>query len=268
MTTLRVDNIRNATANQGIVNNTNGRMDPYRFAFPDVSELPNDAEPGETYLLTTTNKLYTSKGNGEWAVKSGFSLPSGEFAFGWTSNSISGTTTPSPINIYFRRIIFQSKYTVQQLQDGGAEDGAIFRNLKFYVGNTVPADRSMNDMNVRMFHTDQGTSVTYTPTIDGSKTTVYFLAGDFTPAETTGEKTLTFGTGGTADGFEWNGVNDVVIEWCSSQNDTGWTSAGGLRFVNESGTNRYSWTDAGGNSCNDSPGANTSVKPSIKMEFF
>jgi hypothetical protein len=268
MTTLRVDNIRNPTANQGVINQTNGRMDPYRFAFPSVSELPTGAASGETYLLTTNGKLYTSRGNEEWSVKSGFSLPSGEFSFGWTSSNIAGTTTPNPINIYFRRIIYQTKYTTTQLLDGGAEDGAIFRNLKFYVGNPVPSDRSMNDMNVRMFHTDQGTNVTYGPISGESKTTVYFLAGDFTPAESTGEKTLTFGTGNTADGFEWNGVNDVVIEWCSSQNDTNWTNAGGLRFVSESGTSRYNWTDASGNSCNDNPGSNASVKPSIKMEFF
>ena len=268
MTTLKVDNIRNNSANNGISVASNGRMDPHRFAFPNVSSLPNDALEGETYLLTTNNKLYTSKGNNEWAVKSGFSLPSGEFSYGWSSNSIAGIYTPNPINIYFRRIIHQSKYTVQQLLDGQAEDGAIFRNLKFYVGNAVPSDRSMNDMNIRMFHTDQGTSTTYTPTIDGSKTTVYYLAGDFTPAESTGEKTLTFGTGGISDGFEWNGVNDVVVEWCSSQNDTGWTGAGGLRYVSENGYNRYRWTDAGGNSCNDDPSSNTNIKPSIKMEFF
>ena len=53
MTVLKVDNIRNGSANLGISNTSGGRMDPYRLQFPNVSSLPAGAETGDTFLITT-----------------------------------------------------------------------------------------------------------------------------------------------------------------------------------------------------------------------
>ena len=268
MTVLKVDNIRNGSANLGISNTSGGRMDPYRFQFPNVSSLPSGAEAGDTYFLTSDNKLYTSKGDDTWAVKSGFSQPSGTFEYGWSSSSSTGNYTASPINVWYRRIIFQTKYTASELNSNGAESGAIFRNLKLYVTGSVNSSRSIRDMRIKMFHTNQGTNTTYSPISGESKTDVFYQPGEFTLVESTGEKTMTFGAGGTNDGFEWNGSNDLVIEWCTSQNQTVYNPSGQIRYVSQSGYNRYRWTDSGGNSCGDTPSSNTSVKPSIKMDFF
>lgn len=267
MTVLKVNDIRNASANLGVSNTTGGRMDPYRFQFPNVSSLPSGAEAGDTYLLTSDNKLYTSKGDGTWAIKSGFSQPSGTFEFGWGSGSSSGNYTASPANVWYRRIIFQSKYTVSEINSNGGEDGAIFRNLKMYITGGVNSSRSIRDMRIRMFHTNQGTNTTYSPVSGTSKTDVFYQSGEFTLFESTGEKTMTFGSGGTTGGFEWDGSNDVVLEWCTSQNQGSYNASGRLRYVSQSGYSRYNWTDAGGNSCGISPGSGSSVRPSIKMDF-
>lgn len=257
----------------------NPRMEPSRLVIPNVTDatLPPVSQtiPGEMYFNSTDKRLYISDGT-NYSTKSSFTTPSGTFSYAWTSTSQNGTSQPAPINIYFRRNIFQTVYTTDELLNNGVEDGAIFRNLKWNITGAVPANNSILGFTLRLFHTTTTNGQTLAGPITGeSKTTVYSdtSSTEFTLVESTGIKTITFGGGNNtgvtrSSTFEWNGIDNICVESCMSQNQTNWTSAGQQRIISFSSGSRYSWTDSTGNSCNDNPSGVVSYKPAVQMDFF
>lgn len=281
MTQLNVNKFQHTNGTDALVFAT-PRVEPTRLVLPNVDNttLPPVSETitGETYFNTTDKKLYTSTGTG-YIVKSGFSQPSGTFSYGFGSTTSSGSTSASPINVWYRRNIFQTVYTVSDLTDNGAEAGAIFRNLKWDVTGAVNPSNSVMGFTLRLFHTTTSSGDSLASPISGeSKVTVYAdtANGDgtgtaFTLVETTGIKTITFGGGnasGVSSSFEWDGINNICIESCTQQNEGTYNSSGQLRIFSVSNGSRYFWTDSQGNSCLDDPNFSEGFKPSVQMDFF
>jgi hypothetical protein len=273
MTQLNVNKFQHTNGSDALIFAT-PRTEPTRVVFPNVASLPPVSETvqGETFFNTTDKRLYISTGT-SYISRSSFSQPSGTFAYGWQSSISNGNTSPSPSNVWFRRNIFQTVYTVSDLTSNGAESGAIFRNLRWNITGAIPAGNSARGLNIRLFHTTQADgSATASPVAGQSKITVYADTSttDTLQFESTGIKTFTFGTGnagGTTSSFEWNGVNNICIESCTSQNESIYTQAGQQLIVNVTNGSRYVWTDATGNSCFDTPNTSVGYKSSVQMDF-
>ena len=269
MSVLNVNSFQHTNGTTGISFN-NPRSEPNRLRLPVVnnSTLPNPAalDAGEIYFNSSDNKLYISKGDGTWSTKSSFSQPSGTLSYGWSSGSSNSNYGQGhPINIWFRRNIFQSVYTVSDLLNNGAEEGAIFRNVKHYVTNPISNTYSARGLNIRLFNTDQGKGSTASPSSGSSKVTVYSIGNSSDVSQWqsgTGEKTFTFSTP-----FEWDGSKNLCIEYCTYQNQNNYRADGQARVVNEFGS-RYYRTDSGGTSCSNGTPYSISQIPAIKMDFF
>jgi len=268
MSVLKVNTFQHTNGTTAITFG-NPRTEPYRLRLPVVtnSTLPDIASTamGEIYFNSSDNKLYISKGDGNWQTKSGFSQPSGTLSYGWSSGATNSNYGQGhPINIWFRRNIFNVVYNASDLLNNGAEEGAIFRNVKHYVNNPISDSYSARGLNIRMFHTNASRGSQGSPISGESKTTVYSIGNgtDVDQWEGSGEQTFTFSTP-----FEWNGTNNLCMEYCTHQNQGNYRPDGQARVVNETGS-RYSRTDSGGSSCSDTAYGSVSQVPSIKMDFY
>lgn len=177
----------------------------------------------------------------------------GTFSYGWSSTTNTGTAA-NPISIEYRRIIHQTLYTAAILSANGARSGARFVNLRWYVTSAIPASNSILGMNIKIFHTDSTASSGYFTAKTGtSKVTVYSDSAttEFTKAESLGVLQIDFTTE-----FQWDGVSSIVVESCTSQNQTNYGVFGGLRNFTSSSLNvrRYYWVDSSGSSCNTDAG--------------
>jgi hypothetical protein len=191
--------------------------------------------------------------------------PSGTFEYQYDSGISNGTITQSPVNIYYRRNIFQTVYTAAELSANGAVSGCIFTNLTWYITGAVPSERSVRGLNIRLFHTTtvDGT-VTASPIGGETKITVYSVSDttDVLEFESIGDAEFGF----TAP-FVWNGVNNICIESCTAQNEFNWFAAGTQRVFPITNGSRYSQDDNVGTSCSENPSEIVNFKPSVKMGF-
>lgn len=193
------------------------------------------------------------------------SVPSGTFTYQYGSGTSNETTTQSPVNIYYRRNIFQTVYTAAELSTNGAVSGCIFRNLKWSITGAVPSAYSVRGLNIRLFHTTTNDGTVIASPISGeSKTTVYSVSDttDVLEFESIGDAQFIF----TAP-FVWNGVNNVCVESCTAQNEFNWFAAGTQRVFPFTNGSRYSQDDSAGTSCGESPSEIANFKPSIQMDF-
>lgn len=197
----------------------------------------------------------------------------GNFNYGWTSTTQHASSTTSPINIYYRRNIYQTIYTAAELTAANVPPGASFNRLIWHVYNAVPAANSILGMNIRLFHTTAADgSVVAGPVSGQSKTTVYADATttEFTLAETLGDLIVNFGggsAGGASSSFVWDGVNNICVESCTSQNQVNYLTNGIMRIVTFTNGGRASRTDAAGNSCGDTPNTVFAQKISTSMRW-
>ena len=190
---------------------------------------------------------------------------SGIFSYEFDSSTSNDFQEPAPVNIYYRRHIVQTVYTASELSSYGARSGAKFVNLRWYITDPVPEFNSARGLNIRLFHTNtlDGTSDAF-PISGESKTTVYFVdeISDVTEFETAGICQFNFITT-----FSWNGINNICVEICTSQNENDWLQRGTQRVVYVTNGSRYDETDSVGSSCSDSLSAIIDFKPSVEMDF-
>lgn len=195
----------------------------------------------------------------------GGGITPGTFEYGWTSTDSHAVNNPGPINTWYRRTISQTLYTAAELTADGVPSGATFNNITWHVVNANDPSRSVRGFNCRIFHTNSSTGNQHNVLTGTTKTLVYSdgATTDFTLTESTGDKTLTF-----TNGFTWNGTNNICVEYCTSQNEGGYTQRGTVRCVNNVTNGLYwTWTDSSGNSCSSYPSGSKSYKISIKMDY-
>lgn len=225
-----------------------------------------------TFVITafdaaiTPVRIFCDKGTFTTSFAAAAIQVPGMFSYGWASAVGTALGDPSPIGIGYRRNIHQSLYSKDILLANGARAGAVFKNLRWYVTTAISPSYSILGMNIRLFHsTALNASSTLTPKAGETKTVVYSDAStiEFVKAETVGVLQINFLTN-----FVWDGVNSIVVESCTSQNQTNYQSQGGLRKIDGSvAVRRHSWTDNTGSSCGDTPTSTYTDQISIQMDF-
>lgn len=186
------------------------------------------------------------------------------FSYEFGSLTSNGNESSSPVNVWYRRNIFQTVYTVEELNAYGAQSGCTFTKLRWYITDAIPSTNSARGLNIRLFHTTASNGSTLASAIT-SKTTVYSVSDvtDVTQFESLGPAEFTFTTT-----FTWNGTNNICIESCTAQNKLNYIARGTQRVFNIANGSRYSWTDSSGTSCSTSPGSIANYKPSVQMDWI
>jgi len=192
----------------------------------------------------------------------------GTFSYGWASTTETGVGQASPINIGYRRNIHISLYSPTIMLANGARAGGRIVRLRWYITGAISPNYSILGMNIRLFHTTAtNTSGNVDPVSGTTRTTVYSDAStvEFTKAETTGVLTIEF-----PEPFTWNGTNSLVVESCTSQNQTNYASQGSMRNIvtGSTGVRKYSWTDNAGSSCSSTPGSVLTDQIAVQMDFI
>ena len=190
----------------------------------------------------------------------------GTYEYGWSS-TYNGPNVYSavPFNVYWRRRRIQQIIAASDLTAAGVPSGATFNNFTWHQASAINSSYSILGFNFRMFHTNQsdGSSVVATPITGTSVQTCYTNAGEFTLAETTGDKTITF-----SNGFTWNGTNNICMDTCASQCQTWYHASGQMRCVETaSGGMRYHSTDTSGSACGETPNNIANWQYSFKMDY-
>lgn len=167
---------------------------------------------------------------------------------------------------------------------GGGGGSGLINSVTFYSASSVSSTRLPRGFNVYIYHAS-------TINRNGGTGAINILSGEsptlvYSDYSTTslniinaGDKTFNFGGGDNTSAtkyteWQWNGVNDIVVDTCTSnQNNGDYASEGTMRYFTASGNAndpkpvyRYSRTDSVGNSCTDSLATGTdSYSYSIKM---
>ncbi len=164
--------------------------------------------------------------------------------------SVTGTTTPSPINIYYRSLHGQVVYTKEELNAAGFFGGAI-TELGFYIEGVPSHDLPNYTIGIKT--TMQGDTSVYDA---GAFTTVYNVAS-YTPVAG-GFDMLTLD-----EPFYWGGTENLLIDLCFEQVPN-YTSTGTVRYYPAEYGFRYTRSD-GSNQCGIPTNSNTGQKPQLQL---
>lgn len=189
----------------------------------------------------------------------------GTFSYGWASTTNTGTGN-NPINISYRRNVNYQLYSAATLSANGARSGAFFINLRWFVTNAVPSTYSILGFNMYLWHTT-ATSLSSTPTIKAgeSKVQVYSSSSttEFTQAESLGVLQIDF-----SQYFRWDGTSSIIVETCTSQNQTTYGNYGSLRNITDGITaRRYTLSDSTGSSCGTTASTTGTGSVAIQMDY-
>lgn len=145
-----------------------------------------------------------------------------------------------------------------------------FTSLSWYVTNAVDPDYSIRGFTVAIWHSTHTNNVIFPSTF--TRTTVYADTSttEFTAAESTGELNIPFGGGDNSavsksNSWTWNGYRDIIIEVCTSQNQTNYSSTGAMRFQYLPSGSRSFQTYSSGNSCGLTPTTSSSFSFATKL---
>jgi len=170
---------------------------------------------------------------------------------GTTTN---GTTTSSPVNIWYRRTVAQFVYTAAEINAAGISGPCDLQDLGWFV--TQSPIYNLPGYTVKVKHvTTNNVSAALGTT--GWTT----IKGPFTYNPTAGGWDML----GLDNTFSWNGTDNIGVEVCWSQVSPSYSSSGQCRIYSTSSGYRYSWTDGAGNSCGSTPFTTNTNKPQVQM---
>lgn len=171
-----------------------------------------------------------------------------------TGTTASGTTTPGPFNIYYRRSTMQLMYTAAELQNplGGNILSLAFNCM------SLPA-YALPNYTIKI-GTLPGTATTLTWVPPASMTTIY-NAASYLPT-VTGWQTIPI-----TPMFNYNGTDNIVVELCWDQVQPSYSSTGTHEFTTVTGMMLYTWTDGTGTSCGTAGTTTQTARPNIRFEF-
>ena len=171
-----------------------------------------------------------------------------------SGTATNGTTTSSPVNIYYRRTASQFVYTVAELNAAGIVGPCNLQDIGWYV--TQSPLYNIPGYTVKMKHVAANNVAAALGT--AGWTTV---KNAFTYTPTAGGWDML----GLNNAFVWNGVDNIGVELCWSQVTPNYNASGQCRLYSTATGYRYSWTDATGNSCGLSPATSNNNKPQAQM---
>lgn len=172
-----------------------------------------------------------------------------------TGTSVNGTTSSSPVNIWYRRCVNQTVYTVAELNAAGITGPATIRQLGYYV--TQAPIYAIPGYQISMKHT---TANNANGNLEGGYTVVK-SASDYSPAAG-GWDLINLTTP-----FVWNGTQNIVVRVCWSQVQPNYNASGQCRVYSTANGYRYRWDDNAGGACGLVPNTTTTNKPQIHFIF-
>ena len=171
-----------------------------------------------------------------------------------TGTAVNGTTTSSPVNIYYRRTVSQFVYTAAELNAAGIVGPCSLQDIGWFV--TQSPLYNIPGYTVKVKHVAANNVAAALGT--GGWTTV---KNSFTYNPTAGGWDML----GLDNAFAWNGVDNIGVELCWSQVTPGYNASGQCRLYSTPSGYRYTWTDATGSSCGSTPGVTNTNKPQVQM---
>jgi hypothetical protein len=173
-----------------------------------------------------------------------------------SGTDLNSTTTSSPINIYYRRQVCQFVYTANEINAAGFNGAGDINVLGFFV--EVAPIYEIPAYTIKMKHTAfSAASVAIDPA--GLQT----VKGPFDYLPASGDwDMLSLDTP-----FQWNGVDNILVEICWSQIIPNWNASGQCRVFNSTNGYRYTRDDATGSLCNGVTNQLLAIKPQIRLTF-
>lgn len=172
-----------------------------------------------------------------------------------TGTSATGTTTASPVNIYYKSLHGQAVYTRAELNAAGVFGPIDFTQIGFYV-NSVPS-LALPSFKVRMKHT-AAADVASWQTSTGL-TTVYSATSWMPTAG--GYNMLTLATP-----FTWNGTDNILIDTAFGLVSS-YSSTGTLQYSTVTSGYRYVRSDSADQTNVFTGGSTSTYRPNVKITF-
>jgi hypothetical protein len=209
-------------------------------------------EVNYNYYVTTVYENPSGESSASNAVQA---TPTANTIIFGTGVSVTGTSTASPINIYYKSLHGQSVYTAAELNAAGVYGPIIISQVGFYIVS-LPTYALPNFI-IRMKHTTDSNAANWQTETD--MLTVYSNSSYMPTAE--GHEMLTLNVP-----FTWNGVDNIVIDTAFSlvQN---WTSSGTVQYTAIPDGYRYTWNDNLDQTNVFAGGQTHTQRPNLKMIF-
>ncbi|MFK7947256.1 MAG: T9SS type A sorting domain-containing protein [Saprospiraceae bacterium] len=159
-----------------------------------------------------------------------------------------GTSTASPVNIFYESMHYQVVYTASELIPAGFVPGAVINSLAWditEVPNEQGVPQTLPNYTIRMGHTSNATSTTGNH-IPANTLSIHYN-GSYLP--TLGFDVITFSTP-----FVWNGTDNLVIDvcwdalpdWASTGRNTVYSFNDGAHYYRADGSNMCGTTTSSG----------------------
>jgi hypothetical protein len=172
-----------------------------------------------------------------------------------TGTAVNGTTTSSPVNIWYRRCVNQTVYTVAELNAAGITGPSTLRRLGYYVTQAPLYD--IPGYQISMKHTTQANA---NNNLEGGYTVV---KNGFTYSPEAGGWDMIK----LDNPFNWNGTQNIVVRVCWTQVQPNYDASGQCRIYNSTNGYRHRWDDNAGGACGLVPNTTTNDKPQIQFVF-
>lgn len=169
--------------------------------------------------------------------------------------NVNATNESSPVNIWYRRCVNQTVYTVAELNAAGITGPVTLRKLGYYV--TQAPLYEIPDYEIQIKHT----------TAPNANTN---LGGGFTVVKNAFDYAPSAGGWDIIDldvPFNWNGTQNLAVKICWSQVQPTYNASGQCRVYTTTNGYRYRWDDNAGNICGSNPNTTTTNKPQINLIF-
>ncbi len=163
---------------------------------------------------------------------------------------VTGSQTPSPVNIYYRSTHGQVNYSKAELNAAGFY-GGIISELGFYI-EEVPS-YSLPNYSIGMSTTTEGDTSSYNP----GPFTIVYTNSSYTPTAG-GFDMLTLD-----EPFYWDGISNILIDLCFDLVPN-YTSTGRVRYYDADYGFRYTWSD-GSSQCGVPTSSFTGEKPQLQL---
>jgi subtilisin family serine protease len=208
--------------------------------------------PGNSYEFY----VQTDCGSGNlssWQGPVGVYVPMEGMIVLGTTYSVSNSAAPSPVNIWYRSLRYQTLYTAAELTAAGASAGYI-NSLGWWVTGAPIYD--LPNYTVRM----KNTTATDNAVHDGSGLTQVYTTTSYAP-NAGGFDMLPFQTP-----FLWDGVSNILVDICFDQVNPTYDASGQTRMTNAIAGARYVRAD-GSSQCGNTTTAIQNQKPQVKFAF-
>lgn len=172
-----------------------------------------------------------------------------------SGTNVNGTTTSSPVNIWYRRCVSQTVYTVAELNAAGISGAQTIRQLGYYVTQSPLYD--IPGYTISMKHT---TANNASGNLEGGYTVVK-NAFNYNP-EAGGYDYISLD-----NPFNWNGTQNIVVRICWTQVQPTYNASGQCRIYNAANGYKYRWDDNAGGACGLVPNTTVNTKPQVSFIF-